>query len=153
MIKNILLEFKKFAMRGNVIDMAVGIIIGGAFGKIVDSLVKDIMMPPLGLLLGKVDFAGLYFVIKPGAGGSWHYDSLAAAQAAGAITMNIGNFLNTIISFIIMAFAIFMLIKGINSLEAKKTAAPVTTKACPYCFTTIDLRATKCPNCTAELKE
>ncbi len=155
MIKSMFGEFKKFVMRGNVIDMAVGIIIGGAFTKIVNSMVADIMMPPLGLLMGKVDFSNWFIVIKQGAetAEGVKYASLAAAQAAGATTLNIGNFLNAVISFLIVAFCIFLLIKGINKLDRKKEEAPAapTTKECPHCFSTIDLRATKCPNCTAEL--
>lgn len=152
----LLTEFKKFAMRGNVLDMAVGIIIGAAFGKIVDSLVKDMIMPPLGLLLGKIDFANLFFVLQDGTGASGPYHSLSAAQAAGAVTLNVGMFLNTIISFTIVAFAVFMLIKGMNTLQAKLDAeekkAEPTTKECPCCFSKIDIRATKCPNCTSDLK-
>lgn len=156
MIKNILLEFKKFAMRGNVMDMAVGIIIGAAFGKIVDSLVKDVIMPPIGLLLGKVDFANLFFVLKDGAVTHGPYVSLDAAQQAGAVTMNVGAFLNAIISFIIVAFAVFMLIKAMNTLQEKldrhnKEQAAPTTKTCPFCYTVIPLKATKCPACTADL--
>lgn len=156
MIKNILLEFKKFAMRGNVMDMAVGIIIGAAFGKIVDSLVKDVIMPPIGILLGKVDFANLFFVLKDGAATHGPYVSLDAAQKAGAVTMNIGSFLNAIISFIIVAFAVFMLIKAMNTLQEKLESHPEaettpTTKTCPYCYTVIPLKATKCPACTANL--
>lgn len=155
MIKNTLGEFKKFVMRGNVIDMAVGIIIGGAFTKIVNSMVADVLMPPLGLLLGKVDFSNWFIVLKNGAAAEGPYPSLAAAQAAGATTINIGTFLNAVISFLIVAFCIFMLIKALNKLNSKKeeAPAPVTTKECPHCFTTIDLRATKCPNCTADLEK
>lgn len=156
-MKSFLNEFKKFAMRGNVIDMAVGIIIGAAFGKIVDSLVKDIIMPPIGLILGKVDFANMYVVLQDGAIPG-PYVSLDAAQQAGAVTMNIGMFLNATISFIIVAFAVFLLIKAINTLqekmlvqEQKEEAAAPTTKKCPYCFTEIPLEATRCPNCTSEL--
>lgn len=153
----LLTEFKKFAMRGNVLDMAVGIIIGAAFGKIVDSLVKDMIMPPLGILLGKIDFANLFFVLQDGAGASGPYHSLTAAKEAGAVTLNLGMFLNTIISFTIVAFAVFMLIKGMNSLQAKldadeKESAP-TTKECPHCFSKIDIRAKKCPNCTGDIKK
>ncbi|MBR4932277.1 MAG: large-conductance mechanosensitive channel protein MscL [Alphaproteobacteria bacterium] len=153
-----LAEFKKFAMRGNVLDMAVGIIIGAAFGKIVDSLVKDMIMPPIGLLLGKVDFANLFFVLKEGATAA-PYASLSAAQEAGAVTINIGSFINTIISFIIVAFAVFMLIKAMNTVqekldksekEAAKEAAP-TTKKCPFCCSDINVDAVKCPQCTADL--
>ena len=148
-------EFKTFAVKGNVIDMAVGIIIGAAFGKIVDSLVKDVIMPPIGLLLGKVDFSNLFLVLKDGATPA-PYNSLAAAQAAGAVTMNLGLFVNAIISFLIVAFAVFILIKAINELQAKmdkKEAQNIvkTTKACPYCCSEISINATRCPHCTSEL--
>lgn len=150
-------EFKTFAMRGNVIDMAVGIIIGAAFGKIVDSLVNDMIMPPLGWLMGRVDFSKL-FIVMPLNGKFEHFDSLDAAQAAGAVTINYGAFINTIISFILVAFAVFLLIKGINKLQADKKkedaaeeAAVPTTKECPHCFSTIDIRAKRCPNCTSEV--
>lgn len=157
-MKKFINEFKKFAMRGNVIDMAVGIIIGAAFGKIVDSLVKDILMPPIGLLLGKVDFANLFIVLHDGAVAG-PYVSLEAAQKAGAVTMNIGMFLNATISFIIVAFAVFILIKAINTLQEKmlaaekkeEAAAAPTTKKCPFCCTEIPLDACRCPNCTSEL--
>jgi large conductance mechanosensitive channel len=159
MFKNILTEFKKFAMRGNVMDMAVGIIIGAAFGKIVDSLVKDIIMPPLGILLGKIDFANLFFVLKNGTETVALYVSLEAAKSAGAVTLNIGSFLNTIISFIIVAFAVFALIKGMNSLQAKldskeeenKVPESPTTKKCSFCCSDIPIKAIKCPCCTADL--
>lgn len=147
-------EFKKFIMRGNVIDMAVGIIIGGAFTKIVNSMVADIMMPPLGLLMGKVDFSNWFVVIKQGAT-EGPYASLSAAQAAGATTLNIGTFLNAVISFIIVAFCIFLLIKGINKLNApKKEEVPAvpTTKKCPFCCSEIAIEATRCAHCTSELK-
>lgn len=147
-------EFKKFAMRGNVMDMAVGVIIGSAFGKIVDSLVRDIIMPPLGLLLGRVDFANFFFVLKDGKLPG-PYVSLDAATAAGATTLNVGTFMNTVVSFVIVAFAVFLLIKAVNTLqekmEAPEQAAAPTTKKCPYCFTDIPIQATKCPNCTADL--
>ena len=153
-------EFKTFAMRGNVIDMAVGIIIGAAFGKIVDSLVKDIIMPPIGLLLGKVDFANLFVVLKDGKTPA-PYISWEAAQQAGAVTLNVGVFINVVISFLIVAFAVFILIKAINELQAKmdkKAAAEAakaetTTKECPYCCTQIPVHAIRCPNCTSELKK
>lgn len=150
-------EFKTFAMRGNVIDMAVGIIIGAAFGKIVDSLVKDIIMPPLGWILGKVDFSQLFLVLPDHNGKFTKYPTIEAAQNAGAVTINYGLFINTLISFILVAFAVFLLIKAINKLRADKKqtdadAAP-TTKECPYCYTKIDVRATKCPNCTADLNQ
>lgn len=154
MIKNIISEFKQFVMRGNVIDMAVGIIIGGAFTKIVNSMVADVLMPPLGLLMGKVDFSNWFLVLKEGSQAG-PYASLSAAQAAGATTINVGNFLNTIISFLIVALCIFMLIKAINKLDnlKKKTAAAPATKVCPFCFSTIDIRAVKCPDCTADLNK
>ena len=147
-------EFKTFAVKGNVIDMAVGIIIGAAFGKIVDSFVKDIIMPPFGWVLGKVDFSQMFWVLPTSLEEEpVKYATIAAAQEAGAVTVNYGVFINNIISFILVAFAIFLLIKGINKL---KTPAPVveevpTTKECPRCFTTIDIRASKCPNCTADI--
>ena len=158
-MKNFINEFKKFAMRGNVIDMAVGIIIGAAFGKIVDSLVKDVIMPPIGLLLGKVDFSNLFIVLKEGVKAA-PYASLDAAQKAGAVTLNIGLFVNALISFTIVAFAVFILIKAINTLQAKMlkaeayaaAAAAPTTKKCPYCRSEIDIEATRCPHCTSEIK-
>ena len=159
MFKGVLSEFKKFAMRGNVMDMAVGIIIGAAFGKIVDSLVKDIIMPPLGWAMGKVDFANMYFTLIDGKTTPGPYASLDAAQKAGAVTINYGLFLNTIISFLIVAFAVFMLIKAMNTLQAKleakekkaEAAAAPTTKKCPYCCSDIPVAAKKCPHCTSDL--
>jgi large conductance mechanosensitive channel len=147
-------EFKEFVMRGNVVDMAVGIIIGAAFGTIVKSLVADVIMPPIGLLLGNVDFANLFVVLKQGSSVG-PYLSLAEAQAAGAVTINYGFFINTVISFLIVAFAVFLLIKGVNRLKRKEEApAPEpTTKDCPFCFTAIPIKATRCPNCTSALKE
>jgi len=142
-------EFKEFAMRGNVLDMAVGIIIGAAFGKIVSSLVNDIIMPPIGLLLGKVDFSNLFLNLS-----GTHYDSLGVAKAAGAATVNYGVFLNTVLDFIIVAFAIFLLIRQINRLKRKQEASPVApnTKDCPYCLSAIAIQASRCPHCTSELK-
>ncbi len=153
MIKDMMNEFKKFVMRGSVIDMAVGIIIGGAFTKIVNSMVADVMMPPLGLLIGKVDFSNWFVVIKQGTTAG-PYATIAEAQSAGATTMNLGLFLNAIISFIIVAFCIFLLIKAINKLNSPKEQAPipVTTKKCPYCCSEIALEATRCPHCTSEIK-
>ena len=146
-------EFKKFAVRGNVIDMAVGIIIGAAFSKIVNSLVNDILMPPLGWLMGKVDFASLFIPVD---GNFSAYPTLEAAKEAGAATINYGLFINNCISFLLVAFAVFLLIKFINKLQAstkKEVAEEVaaTQKDCPHCFTSIDIRATRCPNCTSEL--
>jgi large conductance mechanosensitive channel len=145
-------EFKEFAMRGNVVDMAVGIIIGGAFGTIVKSLVSDVLMPPLGLILGGVDFSDLFFTLKDGTTAG-PYATLAAAKSAGAVTLGYGLFINAVISFLIVAFAVFLLIKGINQLQRKKDTAPPdpTTKECPYCLSTIAIKATRCPQCTSEL--
>jgi large conductance mechanosensitive channel len=149
-------EFKKFAMRGNVMDMAVGIIIGASFGKIVDSLVADIIMPPIGLALGKVDFSNLFITLKEGATAA-PYASIAAAKAAGAVTLNLGLFINTVISFVIVAFSVFIMIKGLNKVyelgEKPAEAAAPTTKECPYCFSTIAIKATRCPSCTSDIKE
>jgi large conductance mechanosensitive channel len=145
-------EFKNFAMRGNVIDMAVGIIMGSAFGAIIASLVNDIIMPPIGLLLGNVNFADLFVVLKAGdmAG---PYATLAAAQEAGAVTLNYGTFINVIITFLIVAFAMFLLIRAINRMDKKEEAPPaeLTTKECPYCSTEIPIKAVRCPHCTSEL--
>ena len=145
-------EFKAFAMRGNVVDMAVGIIIGAAFGTIVKSLVADVIMPPIGLLLGNVDFSNLFVVLKEGSTAG-PYLSLAEAQTAGAVTINYGFFINTVISFVIVAFAVFLVIKSINRLKKKEEAAPPepTTKECPFCFTAIPIQAKRCPNCTSAL--
>jgi large conductance mechanosensitive channel len=143
-------EFKEFIMRGNVIDMAVGIIIGAAFGTIIKSLVDDVIMPPIGLLLGKVDFSNLFLVIREGKVAGV-YETLAAAKAAGAVTINYGLFINTIISFLIVASAVFMLIRSVNKL--KQEAPPeATTKECPYCLSVIPIKATRCAHCTSELK-
>ena len=139
-------EFKEFAMRGSVVDLAVGVIIGSAFGKIITSFVSDILMPPFGLVLGKVDFSNL-FIDMTGHG----YTSLADAKAAGAATLNYGLFLNNMIDFLIVAFVIFLFIRAINHLQKPAPAAAPTTKPCPYCATDIPLKATRCPNCTSEL--
>lgn len=145
-------EFKKFAMRGNVVDMAVGIIIGGAFGTIVKSLVADVIMPPVGLLLGGVDFSDLFLTLKEGAT-TGPYATLAAAQEAGAVTISYGLFINAVISFLIVAFAVFLLIRGINKLQAEEEAPEEdpTEKDCTFCLTSIPIKATRCPNCTSEL--
>lgn len=139
-------EFREFAMRGNVIDLAVGLVIGAAFGKIVTSLVNDILMPPLGLALGEVDFSNLFINLSGG-----EYRSLAEAKAAGAATINYGVFINTIIDFAIVAFAIFLLVRGINRLRRQPAPPTPTTRSCPYCLTTIPLQATRCPACTSAL--
>lgn len=145
-------EFKEFAMRGNVLDMAVGIIIGAAFGTIISSLVADILMPPIGLMLGGVDFSNLFITIKEGATAG-PLVTLAEAQKAGAVTINYGNFVNKVVSFFIVAFSIFVVVKGMNSLKRKEEAPPavLTTKDCSFCFTAIPIKATRCPHCTSEL--
>jgi len=145
-------EFKDFAMRGNVVDMAVGIIIGGAFGTIVKSLVSDVIMPPIGLLLGGVDFSNLFLVLAQGATPG-PYVALADAQAAGAVSINYGVFLDNVISFLIVAFAVFLLIRGINALQRQKEAEPPapTEKECRYCLSKIPIAATRCAHCTSEL--
>jgi large conductance mechanosensitive channel len=142
-------EFREFAMRGNVVDLAVGIIIGAAFGKIVTSLVNDIVMPPVGLLLGRVDFSSLFINLS-----GQPYASLAEAKAAGAPTINYGVFLNSVIDFVIVAFAIFLLVRSINRLSRQPEATPEapTTRECPFCLSSIPLRATRCPQCTSTLQ-
>ena len=146
-------EFKEFALRGNVVDMAVGIIIGAAFGTSVNSLVSDILMPPIGIILGNVDFSSLFIVLKEG-NIPGPYISPAAAKAAGAVTINYGIFVNTIISFLIVAFAVFLLVRNINKLKRQEEAPPtvVTTKECPYCLSVIPIKAIRCAHCTSELK-
>ncbi|MCX8031038.1 MAG: large conductance mechanosensitive channel protein MscL [Thermodesulfovibrionales bacterium] len=145
-------EFKEFAIKGNVVDMAVGIIIGAAFGGIVNSLVADIIMPPIGLILGKVDFSNLFLVLKEGST-SPPYTTVADAKKAGAVTLNYGLFINTIISFLIIAFSVFLLVKNINRLKREKEAPPPipTNKECPFCFLSIPIKAVRCPHCTSEL--
>ncbi len=144
-------EFKEFAMKGNVIDMAVGIIIGAAFGTIIKSLVDDILMPPIGLLLGNVDFSNLFLIIKEGKVAG-PYSSLAAAKASGAISVNIGIFINTIISFLIVAFSVFLVIKNVNRMKKEPPPPDPATKDCPFCYSAIPIKATRCPDCTSELK-
>ncbi len=143
-------EFKAFIMRGNVVDMAVGVIIGGAFGKIITSLVNDVIMPPIGLLLGKVDFTNLFFALNGQA-----YPSLVEAEKAGAPLLRYGMFINTVVNFLIVAFVIFMVVKQLMGLFQKPAvnAAPAapTTKECNFCYSTISIKATRCPNCTAQL--
>ncbi len=138
-------EFKKFIARGNVMDLAIGIIIGAAFNQIVQSLVNDIIMPPIGLLVGRVDFSELYINLS-----TQSYDSFAQAQAAGAPTINYGIFINSVIEFLIVAFAVFLLVRQINKLH-REPPAPPSTKNCPMCFTAIPIKAVRCPNCTSEL--
>ena len=152
MIKKFIKEFKEFAVKGNMIDMAVGIIIGAAFSGVVNSLVKDIIMPPFNLIMSKINFSNLFFTLKDGANVAGPYPSVDAANQAGAIILNIGAFLNTMVSFLIVAVAVFLLIKAINTLKKAPAPAPVNTKKCPYCKTDINKDATRCPNCTSELK-
>ncbi|HEX9285544.1 MAG TPA: large-conductance mechanosensitive channel protein MscL [Nitrospirales bacterium] len=139
-------EFREFALKGNVIDMAIGVIIGVAFGKVVTSLVSDILMPPLGLLMGKVDFSSLFITLS-----GPRYTSLAAAKAAGVPTINVGVFFQTILDFVIVAFVIFVLVRQINRLKRESPAAP-TTKDCPYCLSSIPIKATRCAHCTSDVK-
>lgn len=147
-------DFKTFIMRGNVLDMAVGVIIGASFGAIAKSLVDDVIMPPIGLLLGNVDFSNLFVVLKDGSKAAAPYATLAAAKDAGAVTVNLGLFINTVISFLIVAFAVFMMIKAVSRMkrqeEAPLAAAP-TIKACSYCCSDIPVQATRCPHCTSQL--
>ncbi|MBN1424914.1 large conductance mechanosensitive channel protein MscL [Candidatus Fermentibacteria bacterium] len=148
-------EFKEFAMKGNVLDMAVGIIIGAAFGKIVGSFVSDVLMPPLGLLLGNVDFNNLFITLKAGASAG-PYETLAAAKEAGAVTINYGVFVDAVIGFLMVAFAVFLLVKNVNRLKRQEAPAPAaapTTKECPYCLSTIPIKATRCGHCTSTLSE
>jgi large conductance mechanosensitive channel len=142
-------EFKAFIVRGNVIDLAVGVIIGAAFGKIVTSLVSDILMPPIGLLLGRVDFTNLFINLS-----GQPYATLEEAKAAGAATINYGLFINTVIDFIIVGFVVFLLVRQVNRIKREKEAPPAepTTKECPYCLSTIPVKATRCSHCTSELE-
>jgi large conductance mechanosensitive channel len=142
-------EFKEFAMKGNVLDMAVGIIIGGAFGKIISSLVSDILMPPIGKLMGGIDFSNIFINLSDGT-----FASLKAAKDAGAATINVGVFINAVIDFVIVAFAIFLLVRGVNRLRREEAAPPPapSTKDCPHCLSAVPLKATRCAHCTSELK-
>lgn len=139
-------EFKEFIMKGNVLDLAVGIVIGAAFGKIVSSFVSDLLMPPIGLLLGGLDFSNLFINLSSGT-----YPTLAAAKEAGAATINYGIFLNTLIDFLIIGFAIFLVVRQANRMKREEPAAAPTTKPCPFCLTSIQLKASRCPNCTSQL--
>jgi large conductance mechanosensitive channel len=140
-------EFKEFAMRGNVVDMAVGIVIGGAFGKIVSSFVNDVLMPPIGLLMGGVDFGSLFLNLS-----ATPYATLAEATEAGAPTVNYGIFVNTVLDFVIVAFAIFMVVRAMNSLKRTEEPAPPATKDCPQCLSSVPIKATRCGHCTGELQ-
>jgi large conductance mechanosensitive channel len=140
-------EFKEFAMRGNVLDMAVGVVIGAAFGKITSSFVSDVLMPPLSLLLGRVNFSNLFVTLS-----GTSFATLEEAKKAGAVTLNYGAFLNTCVDFLFIAFAVFLLVKQVNRLRAPAAPAPATTKDCPFCTSAIPLKATRCPQCTADIK-
>jgi large conductance mechanosensitive channel len=148
-------EFREFAVKGNVVDMAVGIIIGAAFGTIVKSLVDDVIMPPVGLLLGGVDFQNLFIVLREGTEAAGPYLTLEAARTAGAVTVNYGLFINTLISFLIVAFAVFLLVRTINRMKRQEQVAPAapTEQACRFCATAIPIQAVRCPNCTSVLEE
>ena len=147
MFRPMLKEFKEFALRGNIIDLAIGVIVGGAFQKIVTSIVNDIIMPPIGMLVGKVDFSDLFIALDRG-----HYGSLAEAKKSGAPTINYGLFLNNVLDFLIVAFVIFLVVRQINRLKRKEDK-PVTTKECQFCYSTIPLKASRCGHCTSELDE
>lgn len=140
-------EFKEFAVKGNVVDLAVGVVIGGAFGKIVTSLVNDILMPPIGLILGRVDFSNLFINLS-----GEHYSSLAEAQAAGAATLNYGIFLNNVINFLIVSFSIFLVIRQLNRFRRKQEQAPANVHECPFCTKEISIKAKRCPHCTSIIK-
>ncbi|MFD1245732.1 large conductance mechanosensitive channel protein MscL [Paralysiella testudinis] len=148
---SLLNDFKAFLMKGNVIDLAVGMVVGTAFTGMVKSLVDDVIMPPIGLLIGGVDFSNLFLTLKEGAKAAGPYATLAAAKDAGAVTMNIGLFINTLISLVIVGFAIFMVVKAISKLQKQPQPADPTTKECPQCCTEIPLKASRCPHCTSEL--
>ena len=144
-------EFREFAMKGNVVDLAVGVILGVAFGAIITSLVNDVIMPPVGLLLGNVDFSNLFWVLEAGSGAG-SYATLEAASEAGAVTVNYGVFINTLVNFVVVAFAMFMLVRTMNRLQKEEEVVEeVTTKDCPHCFSSIAIKATRCPNCTSKL--
>jgi large conductance mechanosensitive channel len=148
----VLAEFKKFILRGNVVDLAVAVIIGAAFGAIVKSLVDDVMMPPLGLAIGGIDFSNKFVVLKEGAKATAPYASLAEAKAAGAVTLNYGVFVNQVVTFLIIAFCVFIVVQLMNRLQRPAPLAAPTTKDCPYCKTAIPLGASRCPHCTSDLR-
>jgi large conductance mechanosensitive channel len=149
--KRMLKEFKEFAIKGNAVDLAVGIVVGAAFTGIVSSLVKDIIMPPIGVVTGGVDFSNMFFLLKSGKDGADHYASLKLAQDAGAVTLNFGLFINALINFLIVAFAVFLLIRALQKMKRPQPSAPPVAKDCPSCAMTIPLKAKRCPHCTTEL--
>ena len=140
-------------MRGNVVDMAVGIVIGAAFGTIVKSFVDDVLMPPIGLLLGNVDFSNLFLILKEGSKAAGPFASLVAAKAAGAVTLNLGVFINTVITFVIIALSVLLLIKGMNKMKREALPSPPDSKECPFCFRNIPIKASRCPHCISELAQ
>jgi large conductance mechanosensitive channel len=144
-------DFRDFIMRGNVVDLAVGVIIGAAFGTIVGSLVNDIIMPPIGLMLGNVDFSNMFMVLKDGIKAPPPYASLADAQTAGAVTVNYGQFITKVVTFLIVAFVVFLMVRSLARLKRAEPAAAPSTKDCPHCFSAIPIKATRCPNCTSQL--
>jgi len=146
-------EFKEFAIKGNAVDLAVGVIVGAAFGSIVSSLVKDIIMPPIGLLSGGLDFSNKFIVLRAAKDGASAFNTPADAIKAGAITWNYGNFITLVINFLIVAFAIFLVVRGLNRLKRPKPSAPPVVKDCPACAMTIPVKATRCPHCTTELTQ
>lgn len=151
-IKSIFTDFKNFAVKGNMVDMAVGIILGAAFNGVINSLVKDLIMPPINILSSKINFSGLFFTLKNGAEATGPYPSAEAAQNAGAVILNLGSFINNTISFLITAWAVFMLVKIISKLRSAPAPAAPNTKECPFCKSTININAVRCPNCTSEIK-
>jgi large conductance mechanosensitive channel len=146
-------EFKEFAIKGNAFDLAVGVIIGAAFGSIVSSLVKDIIMPPISAMTGGLDFSNKFVVLKAGKDGADSFTNIADAVKAGAVTWNYGNFITLVINFLIVAFAVFLLVRALNNLKKPKPGAPATVKDCPVCTMSIPMKATRCPHCTSELME
>jgi large conductance mechanosensitive channel len=146
-------DFRDFIMRGSVVDLAVGVIIGAAFGAIVGSLVEDVIMPPIGLLLGQVDFSNLFFVLREGAKAAGPYGSLADAKVAGAVTLNYGLFVTKVVSFLIIAWVVFLMIRSLAKLKRAEAPAPApATKSCPFCLSAVPVKATKCAHCTSELR-
>ncbi|MFN2474732.1 MAG: large conductance mechanosensitive channel protein MscL [Chthoniobacterales bacterium] len=149
--KSLLQEFKEFAVKGNAVDLAIGVVIGAAFATVVSSLVKDVIMPPIGLAMGGIDFSNMYWLLKAGKDGATNYPTVKAAQEAGAVTLNLGLFLNAIINFLIVAAAVFAAVKGMQKLKRPQPQALPTVKDCPYCLMSVPIKATRCAHCTSEL--
>ena len=150
--KSLLQEFKEFAIKGNAVDLAIGVVLGAAFATVVASLVKDVIMPPIGLAAGGIDFSNMYWLLKAGKDGAAAYPTVKAAQEAGAVTLNIGLFINAIINFLIVAFAVFMAVKAMQKLKRPQPQAAATAKDCPYCLMSLPIKATRCAHCTSELQ-